>query len=539
MYLITIYNDGAPTIIHGERHKLSNAKITRERNQICSLSFDIYPNNPGYDLLRPLSTTVEVIDTRYGTLAFEGRVIMPVPSMDESGLVMRSVTCEHVEAYLLDSMQAYVEERQWESPAEFIGYVLDVHNARMPEEKRVYVGTVDFQTYDTSDGLWCGIQRESTWATLHAKLTDTFGGEMRVRRGSDGLLYLNYAEKLGVTRATPIKLGRNMKSSRREVNPNEVITRLYPLGAKKTVTETDEYGNEVEVETEERLTIATVNDGCDYIEDAVAIGEYGVIEGVHEWDDVTQPNILLTKARAWLGENNKMPVTTTLTALDLSLLGMEYDDFELLDWYPCENPLIGLDDTLEIVKQTVDVCDPSNSTFDMGQTAQTTSKQMASISAVGKVVESVRSQQQTAITNLQNSVRAAKASIDVMDNSIVSRVEETVTTVVKDLDIKDGEDAVTLRIDSSRGTVFKNSEVSTVLNAVIYKGGSRITDIDALHAEIGATAYLEWSWQRMDEDRFGVISSTDSRISQGGFAFTLSPEDVDTKVVFMCSLITE
>ena len=102
-----------------------------------------------------------------------------------------------------------------------------------------------------------------------------------------------------------------------------------------------------------------------------------------------------------------------------------------------------------------------------------------------------------------------------------------------------GEDATTLRIDSSRGTVFKNSDVSTVLNAVIYKGGLRITDIDALHAEFGSTAYLEWSWQRMDEDRFGVISSTDSRISQGGFAFTLSPEDVDTKVVFMCSLITD
>ncbi|MBR3689852.1 MAG: phage tail protein, partial [Eggerthellaceae bacterium] len=275
MYLITIHNDGVPTIIHGERHKLANAKITGERNQICSLSFDIYPNNLGYDLLRPLSTTVEVIDTRYGTLEFEGRVVMPVPSMDESGLVMRSVTCEHVEAYLLDSMQAYVEERQWETVGEFISYVLDVHNARMPEEKRVYLGTVDFHTYDTSDGLFCGIQREKTWNTLRSKLTDSFGGEMRVRRGSDGLLYLDYAEKLGTTRATPIKLGRNMKSSRREVNPNEVITRLYPFGAKKTVTETDEYGNETEVETEERLTIASVNDGCEYIEDAVAIEEYG------------------------------------------------------------------------------------------------------------------------------------------------------------------------------------------------------------------------------------------------------------------------
>lgn len=106
-------------------------------------------------------------------------------------------------------------------------------------------------------------------------------------------------------------------------------------------------------------------------------------------------------------------------------------------------------------------------------------------------------------------------------------------------DGKDGEDATTLRIDSSRGTVFKNSEVSTVLSAVIYKGPKTITDIDALHKEYGRNAYLEWSWQRMGEDTFGTILANDSRIGHGGFTFTLKPDDVDTKVVFKCQLITE
>lgn len=101
-----------------------------------------------------------------------------------------------------------------------------------------------------------------------------------------------------------------------------------------------------------------------------------------------------------------------------------------------------------------------------------------------------------------------------------------------------GEDATTLRIDSSRGTVFKNNQVSTVLSVVIYYGPQRITDINALKAAYGQGAYLEWSWQRMDDDRFGVISSDDPRISNGGFTFTISADDVDTKVVFMCSLNT-
>lgn len=103
----------------------------------------------------------------------------------------------------------------------------------------------------------------------------------------------------------------------------------------------------------------------------------------------------------------------------------------------------------------------------------------------------------------------------------------------------DGEDATTLRIDSSRGTVFKNSAVSTVLSAVIYKGPKRITDIDTLKSEYGSSAYLEWKWQRMGEDTFGTILSTDSRIGNDGFTFTLSPDDVDTKAVFLCNLITD
>lgn len=101
-----------------------------------------------------------------------------------------------------------------------------------------------------------------------------------------------------------------------------------------------------------------------------------------------------------------------------------------------------------------------------------------------------------------------------------------------------GEDATTLRIDSSRGTVFKNSEVNTVLSVVIYKGSKRITDSTALAEEFGAGAYLQWYFQKMDENEYILISAGDERLRDKGFSFLLSPEDVDTKCVFMCELIT-
>ena len=94
-----------------------------------------------------------------------------------------------------------------------------------------------------------------------------------------------------------------------------------------------------------------------------------------------------------------------------------------------------------------------------------------------------------------------------------------------------------LRIESSRGTVFKNDQVSTVLSVVIYHGTQRITDYETMKSVFGSGAYLQWKWQRLDEESYGIISASDTRFSDNGFKFTLSPEDVDTKVTFMCELI--
>ena len=95
-----------------------------------------------------------------------------------------------------------------------------------------------------------------------------------------------------------------------------------------------------------------------------------------------------------------------------------------------------------------------------------------------------------------------------------------------------------LRIDSTRGTVFKNNHVSTVLTVTIFVSGQRITNQQALQARFGLGAYLQWYWQRLDDSDFGIIVATDHKLSNDGFSLTLTPEEVDTKVTFRCELIT-
>lgn len=110
-------------------------------------------------------------------------------------------------------------------------------------------------------------------------------------------------------------------------------------------------------------------------------------------------------------------------------------------------------------------------------------------------------------------------------------------TVQDELDEIRDETTTLLQIESSRGTVFKNNAVSTVLSVAIYRGSDRITDMTTLRSKMGSTVYLQWKWKRLNDTDYGIISSSDPRISQDGFVFTLSPQDVDTKVTFLCELI--
>lgn len=106
-------------------------------------------------------------------------------------------------------------------------------------------------------------------------------------------------------------------------------------------------------------------------------------------------------------------------------------------------------------------------------------------------------------------------------------------------DLKE-EITTTLYISSSRGTVFRNDNISTVLSVVVYYGAERITDLTALKEAMGDSVYLQWSFQRFgDDETIYQIDAGDPRISNDGFTFTVSPDDVDAKAVFLCDLMKE
>lgn len=92
-------------------------------------------------------------------------------------------------------------------------------------------------------------------------------------------------------------------------------------------------------------------------------------------------------------------------------------------------------------------------------------------------------------------------------------------------------------INSSQGTTFKNNDISTVLNIIIIRGTQYITDMTTLRAAMGNSVYLQWKYQKPDEDEMGVILSSDTRLKDEGFTFIISPDDVDERITFFCELM--
>ena len=295
MYIVTIINNDVETIINHVSSNISDritGTIKQGINCIDSFSFNIYPNNVGYNLIKSYSTLVNVFNTKTNKYEFRGRVLKLNEIMNSTGIISKSVICESELAYLIDSTQSYKEIHNI-SVSDYLKLILDNHNKGVEKYKQFQLGKVTVK--DSNDSLYKYIAYDNSWKNICDDLLNKLGGELQIRY-SNNIRYLDYLVEAGKVCNTEIRLGKNIKDITRDNDPTEFITRLKPLGSK--IKKIDSNGNEVE--TEERLNISNVNNGLNYIDDDEAIKEFGIIQGYITWDDVTDAKNLLTKGKNYL-----------------------------------------------------------------------------------------------------------------------------------------------------------------------------------------------------------------------------------------------
>lgn len=323
-----------------------------------------------------------------------------------------------------------------------------------------------------------------------------------------------------------------------------------------------------------------------------AVQKYGWIGIVYENSDITTKEELRKKSTIALKEYISPKRTIEIKAVDMHLVNPDMKPIRIGEYVRVRSKPHNLDSYFLCSSISLDLNNPENSLYTLGNTFDTLTgqqnkrinalnatinKQYEAAAAISNEAKAMAKEASTSVDQAKNDAKEAKESADA---AVISMTEEyavsdspttiptsgwsektpeyvagtyvwrrTVSTygsgyavigkptLVTGNDGQSGEDATVLRIDSTRGMVFKNNSMSTVLNVSIYRGSERITNSTGLHSIFGSSAYLQWSWQKMDESEFGTISSTDEMLSNDGFSLTVTPDKVDAKITFMCELI--
>lgn len=445
--MYTIYADGEALYsphLANDGYSVLSPKLTVELNKAGSLTFILPPTNVMYDSIQKLKTIITVIQDNEEI--FRGRVLH-----DEKDFYNRkNVYCEGELSFLLDSIQR---------PYSYQGSIgglfkkfIDNHNAQVDEEKQFKVGTV---TVTDSNNY---INRENsgynnTLDEIKAKLIDTHGGYLK-KTFKNSANYLDYLEEYGNISSQVIEFGVNMLDITEYITAEDVFTVLIPLGAEQKDAEGNTIG---------RLTIESVNDGKDYIEDANAIALFGRIWKVQTWDDVTIASNLLTKGKEILKAGIEMAVSLTMKAVDMHLLDVDTERIRLGDYIRVVSPPHKLDQYFLCSKIVIDMVNPDKTEFTLGVSfTALTDKQVNST----KMVQNTVSVVQSSATSAQNSANQA--------NNAVQKVEQVISTMPTDY------------VKTSTFEAYKQ-EVNSQISAVYRFKGSKAS-YDALPAydrEIG------------------------------------------------------
>ena len=297
-------------------------------------------------------------------VALESEIFMGRVLHDKKGFYKsKEVYCEGQLAFLLDSVQRPYSF-QGDVP-ELFSQFISSHNNQVDNWKQFQVGNVTVT--DPNDY----INRESsqypnTLDELNEKLVDKLGGYL-VPRLQNGIRYLDYLKAPGKKNSQVIEFGKNLLDITEYITADEVFTVLIPLGAKLK----DEEGNETG-----RLTIESVNEGKDYIENELGISLFGRIVRTKEWDDITIADNLLRAGNAHLESAIEMAVSIVIKAYDLHIADVEAELICVGDDVRVISPPHGIDAFFRCTRIELDLLEPGNSVYTFGFSFTTLTEQL-------------------------------------------------------------------------------------------------------------------------------------------------------------------
>lgn len=421
-------------------YALLDLKVVTGLNKGGTAEIVMPPHHPAYSMFTSYKTLVTIYQD--DLLLFRGRALYA----SDDFYNRRTITCEGERCFLQDGvMRPYLYQ---DSPAAIFTDVISLYNAQVEEAKQFRVGTVNV----TDPNNYIRMESESAEQVADTvdKLVKRVGGYIVFTTNAEGQRVINWYESLGYRSSQVIEFGENLLDFSRSQS-SDLATVIIPYGAK----------NE---ETEKRLTIESVNDGLDFIQDIEAVALRGVIAKAVYWDDVTDPANLLRKAQQYLATSKMLVTSLELSALDLSVLDKSIDTFQVGDTIRVRSKPHGVDDDFQLRERSYNLLDPASDKVVLGKDLTT---------LTGADVAGDRD----TMEQLHRTEHEIKSDYKANVNNAVTEMEQVLTTLIQQTS-----DRIMLEVSQ---TYAKGDDVQAAVSTTLTQLADSFTfEFDSLKATV-------------------------------------------------------
>lgn len=274
-----------------------------EINNAGSLEFVMPPYHKYYDMIRILTSTVEVYED--DILIWFGRPI----SEKIDFFKQKKVYCEGALSFFNDSVMRPLEI-DGSSLHSFFRTLIDSHNGQVASDRTFIVGNI---TID--DGtVYRKLNYESTYDAIQNMCLSTNDGYLFIRK-ENGINYIDWLKDMPYECNQQIEFGINLLNYSSNFDASDFVTCVLPIG--KTDSETDQ-----------PLTIASINDGSDIIISEAA-QTYGKVTKPLSLSDISDPYELMTEGQKYLENSQFNALVIECSAADLHSMNKTLDLFRV------------------------------------------------------------------------------------------------------------------------------------------------------------------------------------------------------------------
>lgn len=460
--LLQVYADDQ--LVYDNRHddyKLLTLTSTSGLNKGGTAVLTMPPNHPAYNSFVGHRTLVEIYKDH--ALVWRGRALYP----SDDFYKRRTITCEGERCFLRDAtMRPYIFQ---DGPAAIFEQLVNTYNSQVEAFKQFKVGTCDV----TDPNNYVRLESSSAEQVLDVinKLVERCGGYITFTTNADGDRVINWRAQLNYANNQAIEFGENLLDYARTDANTDLVTVVIPYGAMIENEDGTEGG---------RVTIESVNEGLDFIQDYDAVALRGVISRPVYWDDITEPHNLLAKAQQYLNEKKNAITALTLSAFDLATLDQNFDTFQVGDLVRVRSTPHGVDTDFLLEERTEDHLNPSGGSVTLG-------KEIRSLTGADAAGDR---ESANALNRVEKNIRAEYA---LNNAAVLAEMKQTITSL-----ITQAADEIKLEVSESFATNDKvESLISTTFTQLKDSFEFLFTDLQKVVDDNDASAREQFEkWEK-------------------------------------------